>query len=47
MLKKWSRSVNGSLASDNLLTDLSKTFECLDHELIIARLNLYGFSWPA
>ena len=30
-----------------LITDLSKVFDCLSHELIIAKLNANGFSLPA
>ena len=30
-----------------LLTDLPKAFGCLPHELIIAKLNVYGFNLPA
>ena len=30
-----------------LSMDLSKTFGCLSYELVIAKLNVYGFSLPA
>ena len=47
MLEKWKRSADNSKMFGALLTDLSKAFDCLDHELLIAKLNAYGFSLTA
>ena len=47
MLEKWKKAVDNGKAFGALLTDLSKAFDCLDHELLIAKLNAYGVSLPA
>ena len=47
MLEKWKRFPNSDKAFGTLLTDLSKTFDCLDHQLLIAKLNTSGFSLTA
>ena len=44
MLEKWTRSVNNSKMFGALLTDLWKAFDCLDYDLLIAKLNAYSFS---
>ena len=44
VLKKWKKSVDNSKTFGALLTDLSKAFDCLDHELLIAKLSACGFS---
>ena len=43
MLEKWKKALDKRNIASALLTDLSKAFDCMDHELLIAKLEAYGF----
>ena len=47
IIKKWEKCVDKGKRFGAILTDLSKTFDCLPHNLIIAKLNACGFSLSA
>ena len=47
MLEKWKSPVDKGKLFGALLTDLYKAFECLSHELVLAKLHAYGFSIAA
>ena len=42
MIEKWRESLDQGGAYGALLTKISKSFDCLPHELIIAKLYAYG-----
>ena len=43
-MEKWKKALDNQEAFGALLTDLSKAFDCLSHEPLIAKLRAYGLS---
>ena len=43
MIEKWKKIVDNGGVFGALLTDLSKAFDCIPHDLIIAKLEAYSF----
>ena len=47
MIEKWKKLVDNGNVFQALLTDLSEAIDCLPHDLMIAKLNSYGFNLTA
>ena len=47
MIEMWKKAIDERKVAGAILTDLSKAFDCINHELLIAKLAAYGFDSSA
>ena len=43
MIEVWKKALDLQTSAGAVLTDLSKTFNCLNHYILIAKLDAYDF----
>ena len=44
LIEEWRKNLDKNFVVGAVLTDLSKTFDCIPHDLLIAKLSVYNFS---
>ena len=42
LIENWKKHIDNKESFGELLTDFSKAFDCVNHELLIAKLHAYG-----
>ena len=47
LLKSWQNSLDEGKVVGTVLMDLSKAYDCLPHDLLIAKLSAYGVDFPS
>ena len=47
LIENWRQALDNNLFTSAVLMDLSKTFDCISHDLIIAKLHAYGLDFGA
>ena len=43
LIKEWIRNLDNNILAEVVLMDLPKVFDCISHDLLIAKLDAYGF----
>ena len=47
LVEEWKKHLDNNEVAGGVLMDLSKVFDCIPHDLLIAKLSAYGFDKTA